>query len=108
MNAYIKPEHFDQVFYTHITFYGSEKKVICAFDEPDDVHVWLYDNDYNITYDTTREDRNRIESFAHEIMEQVWSTLNTPFTLNSHHLKNRYTSASCVFFTRLQASQFLF
>ena len=69
--CYLKPEHFDQVFYTHITFYGSQKKVICAFDEPDDVHVWLYDTEYNITYDLTREDNNRIESFANEILEQI-------------------------------------
>jgi hypothetical protein len=70
-NSYLKPEHFDHVFTTYITFFGSEKKVTCAFDEPDDVQVWLYDNGFNITYDTTREDHARIESFAHEILEQV-------------------------------------
>jgi hypothetical protein len=70
-DCYLKPEHFDQVFYTYITFFGSEKKVICAFDEPDDVHVWLYDNGYNVTYDIKIEDSRRIESFAHEILEQI-------------------------------------
>jgi hypothetical protein len=70
-NRFLEPEHFDHVFYTYITFYGSEKKVICAFDEPDDVQVWLYDNGYNVTYDTSRKDYARIESFAHEILEQA-------------------------------------
>ena len=107
-DSYLKPEHFDHVFYTYITFYGSEKKVTCAFDEPDDVHVWLYDNDYNITYDTTREDHARIESYAHEILEQVWSTQTTPFTLNLRQLRNRYMSAFCVFFTRLLALSYSF
>jgi hypothetical protein len=70
-DAYLKPEHFDHVFYTYITFFGSQKKVICAFDEPDDVHVWLHDNNYNVTYDIKIEDSRRIESFAHEILEQA-------------------------------------
>jgi hypothetical protein len=36
-------------------------------------------------------------------LEQAWSTLNTPFTQNSHHPKNRYMSASCAFSTPLLA-----
>jgi hypothetical protein len=69
--TYIYPEQFDQRFTTYVTFYGSEKKVLCAFDEPEDVHVWLHDTEFNVTYDISIEDHARIESFAHEILEQV-------------------------------------
>lgn len=103
-SAYLKPEHFDHVFYTYITFYGSQKKVTCAFDEPDDVHVWLYDNDYNITYDTTREDYARIESFAHEILEQVW---NAPSTLKSPRSRNQSGHTFCVLPILLLALRYL-
>jgi hypothetical protein len=69
--TYIFPDQFDHRFTTYITFYGSEKKVLCAFDVPEDVHVWLHDTEFDVTYDISSADSRRIESFANEILEQV-------------------------------------
>jgi hypothetical protein len=69
MKAY--PEHYEHQFTTHVMFFGMETPVLCAFNDPDVVKVWLRDSDEEITYKISAKEGNRIEAIANEILENV-------------------------------------
>lgn len=68
---YIYPEMFDHTFTCYVKFFGLDMKVICAFDDPDDVFVWIEKSMHHISYDLPLREWDRIKTFAHQYLETL-------------------------------------
>ena len=69
--TYIFPDQFAHQIFTSVNFFGIERAVILAFDDPDDAFVFLADSEQNITYDLNASESMRMTNLANEMMEQV-------------------------------------
>lgn len=67
----IFPCQFDYQFTTHVDLLGIQIPVVCAFDDPEDVFVWVRDSEYNVTYDIHTKDWEQIKTLAYEHLEQA-------------------------------------
>lgn len=65
------PDMFFYRFIISVVFFGRESEVTVAFDNPDDVFVFLNDGDFHITYELRPDELERITKIAHDMMEQL-------------------------------------
>jgi hypothetical protein len=69
--VFIYPEQFEHNFLCYVNFFGIDRQVICAYDDPDDVFVWLADSLYHISYDLPLGQWDRVKTLAHQHLETL-------------------------------------
>lgn len=67
----IRPDQFDHHFFCYVKIFGLEIKVLCAYDDPEDVFVWVADSMHHISYDLPLNEWSHIKTLAHQHLESV-------------------------------------